>query len=161
VSVILPELEIDALLAESKPLPDDFQDQIRLRDKRGHREQQLGVSGVDGSEFLVILRQSLTNPLDFSAILAYLLPGSNQLFRLRRYNGRSHEHTNVLERAHFYGFHIHAATERYQESGLREDAYAEPTHAYGDYQGAVRTLFAQCGFEVPQDPQATLFGEGV
>jgi len=55
--------------------------------------------------------------LDFSIILAYCPEASNQLFRLRRYNGKSHEHTNTIEADKFYNYHIHTATERYQELG--------------------------------------------
>jgi hypothetical protein len=51
---------------------------------------------------------------------------------LRRHNGRSHEHTNQIEASTFYDFHIHMATERYQELGMREDAYAEATDRFGD-----------------------------
>jgi len=90
--------------------------------KRGHQERHFDITGVDGSEFRVILRQSTANVLDFSAILAVRVPQSSQVFRLRRYNGRSHEHTNHIEGLSFYDFHIHLATERYQELGAREDA---------------------------------------
>ncbi|MDE3258831.1 MAG: hypothetical protein OYM47_13425 [Gemmatimonadota bacterium] len=59
----------------------------------------------------------------------------------------------------FYDFHIHVATERYQELGTREDAYADPTDRYGDYQGALRCLIADANLEVPPDLQVDLFEE--
>jgi hypothetical protein len=52
----------------------------------------------------LVLRQSILNPLDFSIILAYRPPKSNQLFRLQRYNGKSHEHTNLSKGKHFMIF---------------------------------------------------------
>lgn len=62
--------EIAELLHEHKPLPSDWRDRIRLRPKRGHEEQQLQLTGDQGSEFHLILRQNTINPLDFSIILA-------------------------------------------------------------------------------------------
>jgi len=52
------------------------------------------------------------------------------------------------------------ATKRYQlESGLREDAFAEPTDRYSDLHGAINCMLQDCGFEVPEEPQRKLFGE--
>ncbi len=152
--------EIQQLLAERKPLPDDYRKKLKLRDKRGHREAELPVTGASGSEFRLIARQNSLNVLDFSIILAVCPPGSNQLFRLRRHNGKSHEHTNQIEGNTFYDFHIHMATQRYQELGMREDTYAEPTDRFGDYESALRCLIDDCGFETPPDPQIRLFEEG-
>ncbi len=100
------------------------------------------------------------HPLDFSIILAVRVPQSNQLFRLRRHNGKSHEHTNHIEAATFYDFHIHIATERYQEIGAREDAYAEPTDRYGDFHGALYCLIDDSSLDAPPEAQRSLF-EGV
>jgi hypothetical protein len=73
--------------------------------------------------------------------------------------GESHEHTNQIEGGTFYDFHIHHATERYQESGAREDAFAEVTDRYADFHSALRCMFEDCGFEAPQEVQPSLFGE--
>ena len=51
----------------------------------------------------------------------------------------------------------HAATERYQDLGAREDAYAEPTDRYQDFHGALRCLFADAGFIVSSPRQRELF----
>lgn len=99
--------------------------------------------------------------MDFSVILAVRVPQSNQVFRLRRYNGKSHEHTNHIEGQSFYDFHIHLATERYQEIGAREDTYAEPTDRYETFQDALRCLLADASFDVPSEPQRDFFeGDG-
>ena len=93
-------------------------------------------------------------------ILAYLPAGTNQLFRLRRYNGFSHEHSNELEGNRFYKFQIHIATERYQkETGLREDTFAEETTRYSDIDGAIKCLLHDCGFDMPVDPHGSFFGD--
>lgn len=151
--------EILALVQERKPLPADWRTRVRLRAKRGHEERDLEIRGDAGGEFRLILRQSTVNPLDFSVILAVRVPQSNQLFRLRRYNGKSHEHTNHIEEDRFYDFHVHMATERYQEAGTREDAYAEATDRYGDFNGAFRCLIDDTNLEVPLETQASLFEE--
>lgn len=113
MTVVLSDRQIADLLAEVKQLPDDYRSRVVPRQKRGHSERELDVEGSDGSQFRLILRQSSFNPLDFSVILAWLPPQANSVFRLCRYNGRSHEHTNTLENAKFYDFHIHRATQRY------------------------------------------------
>ena len=113
--------EINKLLAEKKLLPEDYQSRIILKARRGHSERELDLTGENKSEFRLILRQSLFNPVDFSVILAYRPPKSSALFRLKRYNGKSHEHTNQIEGVTFYDYHIHLATERYQDICERED----------------------------------------
>ena len=153
------DAEIRAFLQEKKPLPNDYRSKIRLRDKRGHKEQELDIPGANGNQFRIIFRQSNFNPLDFSNILAYCPSGSNQLFRLRRYNGKSHEHTNMIESVKFYDYHIHTATERYQELGMREDTYAEPSNRFYDLNTAITCMLSDCGFDVPEDPQLKLFEE--
>lgn len=155
--VRLSETEIAALIAEAKPLPADYRQRVQTKSKRGHRERELGLIGASGSEFRLILREASLNPLDFSAILAWVPPQSTSPFRLRRYNGKSHEHTNTLESQRFYDFHVHQATERYQQSGLREDSFAEPTNRYQDFTGALRCLIQECGFELPPGHQSELF----
>jgi hypothetical protein len=152
----LSEQEIAVLIEEPKPLPKDYRTRILAKPKRGHKERELDLVGAAGSEFRLILRQSEFNPLDFSAIPAYRPRHSTTLFRLRRYNGKT-EHTNVIEGNTFYDFHVHEATERYQDSGLREDSYATPTDRYGDYAQAVRCMLQECGFDLSVDVQQALF----
>ncbi len=153
------DIEIARKVEERKPLPDNYRDRIQLRDKRGHRERELDVVGSAGTQYRLILRQSNFNTMDFSIILAVNPADSNQLFRLRRYNGKSHEHTNQIEGDTFYDFHIHHATERYQESGAREDAFAEATDRYADFNAALRCMLEDCGFDMPEGDQQSLFEE--
>ncbi len=125
--------------------------------KRGHTEFELELVGANDSAFRVLARRSSFNHLDFSVILVYCFPGSNQTFRLKRYNGKSHEHTNPLERQNFYDFHIHTATERYQRTGNREDTYAEITDRYAKIDEAIRCIFEDCAFILPEGAQGELF----
>ena len=159
MAVIYSDQEIESLVRERKPLPSNWRDRTRLQPKRGHHERQLDLTGDTGNEFRLILRQSTINRFDFSIILAVRVPQSSQLFRLRRCNGRSHEHTNHIEGVTFYDFHMHFATERYQALGAREDAYAETTDRYSDFRGALQCMIADVNFEIPPDPQGHLFGE--
>lgn len=149
--ILFSDSDIQRLLSEEKPLPLDFQKQIQLKPKRSHKEDEFDFNGKDGSEFRLILRQSKINQFDFSIILAYRIPKSSALFRLRRYNGKSHPHTNSIENKTFYDFHVHTATERYQESGWREDTYAEPTDRFADFHGALRCMLLDCAFIMPSD----------
>jgi hypothetical protein len=153
----LTDSEIEELLQEPKPLPVDYRRRLALKPKRGHSEVELELTGTAGSAFHLIARQSSANRLDFSVILAYCPPQSHQLFRLRRYNGKSHEHSNPLEGEVFYDFHIHKATERYQTSGYREDTYAERTDRYADVHQAIECLLADCALQPPPDSEMPLF----
>ena len=159
MSAMLTDQDIALLIGEKKVLPADYRKKIQVHPKRGHKERELDVKGSDGSDFLLILRQSLFNSLDFSIILGYRPENSNQFFRLRRYNGKSHEHTNPIEGDMFYNFHIHQATERYQELGAREDTFAKPTESFSDFNQAVSCMINECGFETPFNPQTSLFEE--
>lgn len=161
MAVFFTDNEIAALVKEAKPLPPDWRKRVVLKPKRGHRERELDVKGENGSDFRVILRQAALNPFDFSVILCLLVPKTNQVFRLLRCNGKSHEHTNKIERETFYEFHIHRATERYQKEGYPEDGYAEVTDRYSDFEGALDTLMTKGGFVLPSLPQMELgSGEG-
>lgn len=159
MSVICTDEEISELIHEKKPLPDDYRVRIRLRDKRGHKEGELDIIGENGNQFRLILRQSNFNPFDFSIILTVYPRDRTQLFRLQRYNSKTHEHTNHIEGETFYEFHIHTATERYQDYGTKEEAYAEPSNRFSNFNSALQSMFEDCGFDVPEEPQLGLFEE--
>ena len=95
--------------------------------------------------------------MNFSVILGVKVPLPKKLFRLKRYNGHYHLHTNTIEDQEVEGFHIHTATDRYQVNGPREETYAKPTQRYNDVNGALKCLFADANFEDPYALQDTLF----
>jgi hypothetical protein len=151
MKIRLSDQEIARLVSEPKPLPKNFKSLMQLRTKKGHRERDLDVMGSNGNDFRIIQRQSESNILDFSVILAYRPRQTNDLFLLRRYNGRSHEHTNSIEEQTFYAFHIHQATERYQDLGAKEASYAEPTNIYASIEQAFECMLAECRFVIPPE----------
>lgn len=153
----LVKSEIESLLIEPKILSSNWDTAINLRAKRGHYECQLSVTGENSSKFFLILRRSMCNELDFSVILAVQRPQSNRFFRLRRYNGLSHEHTNRIEGETFYDYHIHHATERYQEMGMHEDSFATPTDRYTNYEGAMDCVISDTKFVIPHGTQLNLY----
>jgi hypothetical protein len=160
MSVVFTDEEIRALIVEPKTLPADYRSRFALRAKRGHKEQEFVVRGADEHEFHVILRQSTTDPLSFSVILGVTVPGTNRIFRLRRYNSQTHQHTNSLERTTIvFKPHMHLATARYQDVGTAEEAYAEPTDRFSTLSDAVDCMLRDCGFILPEGAQLPLFEE--
>jgi hypothetical protein len=99
-----------------------------------------------------MIRENTINVRDFSVVLAFTRR-NGPLFRLRRYNGLHGSHTNHIEGQEIKGCHIHVATERYQIAGRREDAYAVVSSDFTDTGSALRLMFSQCAFKVP-DPKA-------
>jgi len=142
----LSEEEIAALIGEVKPLPEGLYPPSRMTSRNHHQRRDFEIVTERGNRFVVWLRQSEMNVLDFSVILGYALPSIRRVFRLRRYNGK-HDHTNPIERSSFYDFHIHHATERYQTFGRGvEDHFAEPTTRYYSIETAINCLLNDCGF---------------
>jgi len=84
---------------------------------------------------------------------------------LIRCNGKhSSKHTNKWEKDkgqqdNTFGpaFHIHRATERYQESGYPIDGYATVTSAYYDFNTAFNHFINEYNFMKPQSTQFELF----
>jgi hypothetical protein len=158
MELFLSDVEIQSFIVERKQLgitPDElFQN---MKEKKGHRGFDHMISRPDGSSFVIKVRISKENALDFSAILGYSPPNSTKLFLLCRYNGKSHEHKNTLEHEDsFYDFHIHKATERYQREGPKEEHYAETTGRYSTVQEALNCLLNDCNIELPPSSQLHL-----
>ncbi len=154
----LTDDEILMLINEQKQMTVTPEELFRnMKEKKGHKESEHFIPRTDGSSFVIKLRLSSENPLDFSVILGYIPPRSTEVFRLRRYNGKSHEHRNKLENEEpFYNFHIHTATERYQKEGFREDYFAEVTDRYSTIYGALNCLIKDCNIALSPNQQTTL-----
>ena len=157
MDITYSDQEIAALIQERKVLPDNKRSKFRRTKNRGNDVYRLNVTGERKNEFQVIVRMSIFNKLNFSVILGVKVPPAKNLFRLKRYNGDYHLHTNAIEEQEVEGFHIHTATEKYQINGTREEDYAEPTKRYNDVNGALKCLFADANFEDPYALQDTLF----
>ncbi len=131
-----------------------------MNEMHKHKRRSFKFAGASGGQFEVWLRQSTLNVMDFSVILGYVPPGQFRVFRLRRYNGNAHQHTNTLERQTLDGFHIHTATERYQRlPGSREDHFAERTARYFDLDSAIECLLEDCGFLAPIEESPIFSGQ--
>ena len=144
MDVIFSDQEITALIKEHKVLSDNKRNKFRKRRNRGNNEYFLNITGETGNRFQVIVRMSVFNKLNFSVVLGVKVPPPKKLFRLKRYNGDYHLHTNTIEEQEVEGFHIHTATEKYQVNGTREEDYAEPTRRYNDVNGALKLSFCGC-----------------
>src|SRR5580658_6931299 len=147
---ILSDQQIAALIAEQKKIPSGLSPMGKMTERCQHNRKDFEIQVDSGNQFVVRVRQSSLNPNDFSVILGYRIPSSYTVFRLRRYNGNSHQHTNTLEKQTIDGFHVHEATERYQRlGGAKEDHYAESTQRYYHLDSAIQCLLAECGFKSP------------
>jgi len=90
--------EIAQLIAEPKILPSDWTTKVQLRETRVCKTKKFEIEGTNRTKFCIILRQSRFNSLDFCIVLGYYPNNSNKLFHLKRYDGKSHEHTNPIEK---------------------------------------------------------------
>ncbi len=153
------DIEIDQLITEKKIFPGTTKDIMNYKETDGHKNSSIEIHKNDGSLFVIRLRQNLNNVNDFSVILGYQGKGNNTIFKLRRYNGKSHQHTNRIEGNKFYDFHIHSATQRYQDLGLKEESFSEETDRYADIKGALKCMIEDCNITVQNDPQVNLFEE--
>src|SRR5450432_1928926 len=96
---ILSDEKIAALIAEEKTIPNGLSPIKPMSQRCQHKRKNFELErSAFGNEFVVSVRQSCLNAYDFSVIRSYKVPGSYTVFRLRRYNGNSHQHTNILER---------------------------------------------------------------
>ena len=147
--MIITDDRIQDFINEKKILSKDFHPVFK--DKLGHKVFEKEVLGEEGNTYKIIIRQSKINPLDFSVIFGIVIEG--QIFRIRRYNGDSHDHTNKIEEELIEGFHIHKATQRYQERGFREEGFAEKSTRYSDWSTALKVMLRENNFqlEVPKD----------
>lgn len=157
---ILEDDEIAGLLKELKPLPEHWETRLKLLPKAGfkHSQREMQIRGVNGNAYRIVIRQSTLNGLDFSVILFFQDQDGTE-FRLCRYNGKHpSQHTNKLEKANGHTnavfrnqFHIHMATERYQQEGYEIDGYAEVTNRYSSFESALEEFLKANGFQVPKE----------
>src|SRR3989344_3906188 len=136
---VITDLEIEGYVQERKYLPQNYRTPT-LRNINGHGRAKFSVEGERGNSYQIDIRVNQRNPLDFSIIFSVILAGNE--FRLRRYNGNHPSpHTNKLEGNRIRSFHIHKATERYQTNGFKEEAFAEITTRYYDWNTALNACY--------------------
>jgi hypothetical protein len=151
--------QISKFLKEIKPLSKDWDSKIQFKEERSGKHCNFEVEGEYRNRFSVILRQNRFDNEHFSAILGIYPQSSNKIFRLRRYDGNSHAHTNSIEgETLYYEYHIHSATERYQDQGGYEDAFAVISDRYSNLDEAFSCLLHDCNFKMPSEQQLSAFG---
>jgi len=162
--VFFTDAEIDALVREPKFSGHSVDSILRsMSAKTGkeklHMQTSITFARSNGTDkWLIYLRSSTKKPLDFSCGIEFISARMQAKLTIRRYNGKSHEHTNKLENMDpFYDFHIHQATERYQRSHHDDDTFAMPTNLYVDFPGAFKTLLSECHVVVTADKQENVF----
>jgi hypothetical protein len=156
---VLPDAEIAELLAEVKRIPSQWRALLKPKVKSNTKygQNEFSFKGHAGHSFALSIRTANDNLLDFSIILAFSDGGHE--YNLIRHNGKhKSDHTNIIE--HRLGlpdsrlrnvFHIHHATQRYQEQDLQIEGFAQPTTLYSDVEGAIELMVSRYGFivEVP------------
>lgn len=163
---ILTDDEIDSLVAESKSLKKGWTTRLRplTKSNRQHTERDMEIEGEAENKFRIIIRRNAINLLDFSIILTFKDKDGSE-FVLRRYNGKHpSQHTNRVEKergepnSSFRNtFHIHKATQRYQDEGLPIDGYAEETTEYASFDTALQAFVRSNGIVLPGDDAPSLF----
>ena len=125
----------------------------RCKVKGRHIEQQFELESNSGNRrYRVFTRQHVELSGAFSVGLCLVQPGGDDLV-LCRYNGYFHSHKNVVEGERVpAGPHVHVATQRYIESGLKLDGYAFQTDRYSTMRGALLCLVGDCGIGGILDP---------
>jgi len=146
-TILLSDVEIQTLITDSKNLPKTLFRDLRLKDKenRSYKEYELEAQSNSGRTFKILIRVNTINRKDFSVILLYIRKNKRQHI-LRRYNG-IHIHRNKIEKNRFRDFHIHFATQRYQEKGHQIEGYAEITNSYSTWQEALNKMLEDCNFK--------------
>lgn len=154
---IVSDAKISEMIAERKTLPPDWMQQLnRFKDKDSRYEAQVDhIEGDAGTRFRIIVGISPVKMNVFSVVLIAVLP-ENPEFRLLRYDGSNHNHSNKIEDNRIGRKpHIHRATERYQrdERRLPHDGYAKQTDRYQDLPGAWNCFFSDVDLQYPEEHQ--------
>ena len=150
--MILTDDQIEELIKSEKPLPEGYRSKL-FPEKDGKR--QVVVFDTEGRQFTIIIRQNKKYPDNFSVLLMYTLPQTNNLFCLRRYNSWE-IHNNLIEEEKLLGYHIHMATERYQLAGRKAESFAVKTERYSNPREAFSCLVDDCNFKRPASESTPL-----
>lgn len=155
---MITDTEIQKLIEDVKPIPYKVINSIKLKGKedRRHLLWTHKIHSDSGNNFVLRIRQNTIFKDDFSVILLYEDDGSN-LHIIKRYNG-IHTHTNKIEKSKIRGFHIHTATERYQEKGYQTEGYAEATETYTNWKEALDMMIKDCNFDTGNSRLDVTFG---
>lgn len=151
---MLSDQEINKLICDLKRVKSEILRNIQFKIQNNSRHEIWDYQLVSeiGNVYQIRIRKNTLNRVDFSVILTYIDENRN-FYNLKRYNG-IHDHTNKLEKNKFRDFHIHTATQRYQEEGYQIEGYAETTNGYSTWQEALDKMLNDCNFK--REGNATL-----
>ena len=146
---VIHQTDIDWLMAVAKPVPDlGWRSRLLpLTTTPMSRVRTLALGELPegqplGGYLSIYCREGKAfAPGDWSTGLIYT-DYDERSYPVLRCNG-AHQtvHTNALEGDSFIGVrHIHFLTQRYQEAGILNSGYAEPTDAYTTLEGALDHL---------------------
>ena len=148
----MTDIEISKLLNAKKNILDFSQ-----IDKRHHKGHNFNLKDQEGNQFQVYMRQHKKQTDNFSCGLSFLQKDGSH-FTLTRYNGSSHNHRNELENIRLgYVCHIHKATEKYIDKGMKAEGYAESTDRYNNLMDAFICLCEDCN--ISHSFQKNIFGK--
>lgn len=158
MALILTDSQIQAFLAEPKPITPDFRNWIAamepVLDSDGnvtdHLDCSRRVTSTAGNKFMVVLRQNSRDLMDFSIGLRVVLTKKLEV-ALIRCNGWHGEHRNKCHRgtpAYIVPAdtcHVHVQLERYllKTGKPKKIGFASPTEAYESLAGALE-YFVDC-----------------
>ena len=147
----ITDQKIDELLELPKSVTNP---KAREMTKGLHLQQNFTVKSASGQEFTLYLRQNNVIADDFSCGLLWHMPSGESL-TIVRYNGSSHFHPNRLEETEIdFDCHIHKATQRYIESGLKPEGFATVSTKYSTLNGALHCLVTDCNITgLPTTPE--------
>lgn len=157
-----PDGKISQLIQEQKVFGDNWEKQVQGKHKRGGKEASISLKGEFGSKFQLVVNQNSFNRANFCIVLGFYPVPSKKLFRLLRYDGNDHAHTNKLLKGDSIEFieyqcHRHISTERYQDAGEKSDSYAEPDNRYSNLEEAFECAIQDCNIVYPYDKTLPLF----
>lgn len=141
--------------------------QKRMTLGQGHYRNGMVLLSVDGNHrFSVFMRKSEMFEENFSIGLRYHPPDDPESLVLLRCNGPHGGHRDPLDiRAkHYWEYHIHVAREIVIKQGLREEAHADITSEYSNFNDALAFFLRYCNIKdseqyFPQIRQLRLFDE--
>ncbi|ADI73570.1 conserved hypothetical protein [Methanohalobium evestigatum Z-7303] len=150
--MVLSDDEIKQLIEDEKPLKSETINSINsnLKFKNQAKRWEYELISESGNKFEIKIRINDNHPYNFTVILQYK-DEKGHIYRLRRYNGK-HTHQNKIENNRFRDFHIHKATQKYQENGHEIDGYAEVTNSYDNWEDAFQTMIKECNFKLDNRP---------
>lgn len=138
---IYSQSEIDALISCDKSVVEPPKRQAKLIGADYRNDMKLAASNGQQGEFDVFMRQSEDFPENFSIGLVFRPKDGRPDITLLRCNGQHgvYNGSSYSDPAHpHWGYHIHKASEKALEDGLRAEKFATATTDFASYNEALQ-----------------------